>query len=31
MTEKNISKDAPILLEEKRAQTLEFKEIKKGS
>ncbi|WP_305875527.1 outer membrane beta-barrel protein [Helicobacter pylori] len=33
MTEENISKDAPILLEEKRAQTLEFeenKEVKKN-
>ncbi|WP_033745789.1 outer membrane beta-barrel protein [Helicobacter pylori] len=28
-TEENISKDAPILLEEKRAQTLELKEEKK--
>ncbi len=28
MTEENISKDAPILLEEKRAQTLELKEEK---
>ncbi|AFV42269.1 outer membrane beta-barrel protein [Helicobacter pylori] len=30
MTEENISKDAPILLEEKRAQTLEFKEEKEA-
>ncbi|WP_131142459.1 outer membrane beta-barrel protein [Helicobacter pylori] len=33
MTEENISKDAPILLEEKRAKTLEFeenKEVKKN-
>ncbi|WQY58609.1 outer membrane protein [Helicobacter pylori] len=30
MTEENISKDAPILLEEKRAQTLEFEENKEA-